>query len=74
MDSYKKYWNNMCPCGGGQSCIVDRRKVGDWVQEDDIYKKAGLKIRKNCYSTLSYNHKFAFNKEMTKQGYIYNIK
>ena len=42
-----------CPCGGGQSCIVDRRRVGDWVYEDDIFKKHKLPLRKDCYSPLS---------------------
>ena len=30
-----------CACGGGQSCIVDRRKARDWVHEDDVFKAAG---------------------------------
>ena len=41
-----------CPCGGGQSCIVDRRAVGDWVYEDDIFRKHNLAVRKNCYEAL----------------------
>lgn len=45
--------NMLCPCGGGQSCIVDRRLLNDWVYEDDILLNAGLPIRKNCYSILS---------------------
>ena len=40
--------DNVCPCGGGQSCMVDRRLMGDWVQEDEIFKKAGLDVRENC--------------------------
>lgn len=44
-----------CPCGGGQSCIVNRREVGDWVHEDDIFRKANIPIRKNCYTTHSQN-------------------
>ena len=43
----------LCPCGGGQSCIVDRRKLGDWVHEDDLFKEAGLPIRKNCLTPLT---------------------
>ena len=38
----------MCDCGGGQSCIVDRRWIGDWVHEDEVFQKAGLPIRKHC--------------------------
>ena len=37
-----------CPCGGGQSCIVDRRSLGDWVHEDDVFKSHNLPVRKNC--------------------------
>ena len=40
----------MCPCGGGQSCIVDRRFVGDYVHEDDVFTNIGLPLRKNCYN------------------------
>jgi hypothetical protein len=43
----------MCPCGGGQSCIVDRRWVGDWVHEDTVFTNAGLPIRKNCFSSFT---------------------
>jgi hypothetical protein len=43
----------LCPCGGGQSCIVDRRWVGDWVHEDTIFTNAGLPIRKNCFSSFT---------------------
>ena len=39
----------LCPCGGGQSCIVDRRELNDWVHEDDIFVKNKLPLRKNCY-------------------------
>ena len=39
---------NVCPCGGGQSCLVDRRLVGDWVHEDDVFKSAGLDVRLDC--------------------------
>jgi len=43
----------LCPCGGGQSCIVDRRWVGDWVHEDTVFTNAGLPIRKNCFSSFT---------------------
>jgi hypothetical protein len=43
----------LCPCGGGQSCIVDRRWVGDWVHEDNVFKDAGLPIRKNCFANFT---------------------
>jgi len=43
----------LCPCGGGQSCIVDRRWVGDWVHEDDVFTNAGLPLRKNCFANFT---------------------
>jgi len=39
----------ICPCGGGLSCIVERRFVGDYVHEDRIFTYAKLPIRKNCF-------------------------
>ena len=39
----------MCPCGGGQSCIVDRRELNDWVHEDDLFSKNNLPLRKDCF-------------------------
>ena len=38
----------ICPCGGGQSCIVDRRLAGDWVHEDQVFREAGLDVRLDC--------------------------
>lgn len=40
-------------CGGGQSCIMDRRLCGDWVHEDILFKEAGLPVRKYCLTPLS---------------------
>jgi len=37
-----------CPCGGGQSCIIDRRWLDDWVHEDDVFNKNNLPLRKSC--------------------------
>lgn len=39
-----------CPCGGGQSCIVHRRLLGDWVYEDDVYREAGIPVREHCFT------------------------
>lgn len=39
----------ICPCGGGQSCIVDRRKNNDWVHEDDVFLLNNLPLRKHCF-------------------------
>jgi len=37
-----------CPCGGGMSCIVDRRFYGDWVMEDDLFLAEKCTLRNNC--------------------------
>jgi hypothetical protein len=49
--------NLICPCGGGQSCIVDRRWIGDWVHEDEIFKQSGIPLRKNCYTAYNYKQR-----------------
>ena len=42
-----------CPCGGGMSCIVDRRCLGDWVMEDEVFRNANCKLRVNCFEPMS---------------------
>lgn len=51
--------SEICPCGGGQSCIVDRRWVGDWVHEDDVFKSTGIPLRKNCFVNYTTKQKKA---------------
>ena len=43
----------ICPCGGGQSCIVDRRSVGDFVHEDDLFIESKLPTRKHCFTKFT---------------------
>ena len=50
---WKRLEDEVCPCGGGQSCMVDRRSLGDWVPEDIVFKKNNLPLRKNCFSALT---------------------
>ena len=45
----------MCPCGGGQSCIVDRRELNDWVHEDELF------IKNKCYISVLYENPFFFS-------------
>ena len=57
--------NNMkCPCGGGQSCIVDRRWIGDWVHEDEVFNKNNVPLRKNCYQVYNSKQKELLNNVM----------
>ena len=53
-----------CRCGGGQSCIIDRRWVGDWVHEDDVFRRKGLPLRKSCLQPYSTLQREALNKEL----------
>lgn len=43
----------VCPCGGGQSCIVDRRTLNEWVHEDDLFLKNKLSLRKHCFQQFT---------------------
>lgn len=56
---------NICPCGGGQSCIRDRRIVGDYVHEDDLFIKEGLPVRKNCFVKYSKKQEKCLENYMT---------
>ena len=55
---------NKCPCGGGQSCIVDRRCMGDIVHEDIVFKNLNIKLRKNCYEPMTQEQQDAICKSM----------
>ena len=40
-------------CFRSQSCIVLRRKMGDWVHEDTVFRAAGLPLRASCSADVS---------------------
>lgn len=61
----------LCPCGGGQSCIVDRRSVGDFVHEDDVFISKGLPVRMNCHSVLSKKQKEVMDAFMLQTFNVY---
>ena len=42
-----------CPCGGGQSCLIDRRYAGDWCHEDDVFKNLNIPLRKSCMESYT---------------------
>jgi len=56
--------NMKCPCRGGESCIVDRRWVGDWIHEDDVFLRNNLPLRKNCFVQLTCEQIEALHKSM----------
>ena len=61
-----------CPCGGGQSCIVDRRRYNDWVHEDDVLRQNGLSVRTNCHTPFTIEQEAAmstFFARMSDEGF-----
>ena len=54
-----------CPCGGGQSCIVSRRSVNDWVMEDDVFKYLKIPLRKNCLEPFTEQQQEGMGKSRT---------
>tara|TARA_Y100001936_G_scaffold249534_1_gene300067 strand:- start:2006 stop:2335 length:330 start_codon:yes stop_codon:yes gene_type:complete len=62
--------NMKCPCGGGQSCIIDRRWIGDWVHEDNVFNKNNLPLRKSCFQPYTIEQdKALFNELNPLQTY-----
>lgn len=55
-----------CICGGGQSCIIDRRWIGDWVHEDVIFKSKGIELRTSCSDLYTTKQKEALNENLTR--------
>lgn len=42
-----------CQCGGGMTCLIDRRNLGYWVMEDELFRAAGCKLRINCFQPMT---------------------
>lgn len=38
-----------CPCGRDKNCIVFKRSIKEWVQEDEVFKVNNLPLRVNCW-------------------------
>ena len=53
-----------CPWGGGQSCIVARRRFEDFVHEDDVFADAGIPPRRNCTVPYTPEQKVAIERVM----------
>jgi hypothetical protein len=58
----------MCPCGGGQSCIVDRRELNDWVHEDNLFLENKLPLRKDCFQQYTNKQLKALENFTTKDS------
>ena len=57
-----------CPCGGGQSCIVARRIMGDWVHEDEVLGAAKLPLRRNCAAVFDASQAEALDEWWQEHG------
>ena len=53
-----------CPCGYGQSCIVNRRFLSDFVHEEMVFKNHNLPLRKHCFIPFSIEQEFAIKQEL----------
>jgi hypothetical protein len=53
--------NIKCKCGRGEICIVYKRWLGEWVDEDNILIKYNLPVRKNCFETFNLKQKEVLN-------------
>ena len=58
-----------CPCGGGQSCIVDRRFMKAWVHEDDVLAAAGLPARRHCHAPFNESQSASLLKWLEERGF-----
>ena len=56
-----------CPCGGGQSCLIDRRWLGDWCPEDELFNKLNIPLRKSCIQPYTVEQEMA----LTQQSITY---
>jgi hypothetical protein len=53
-----------CKCGGGQSCLIDRRWVGDFCHEDVVFNKKNIPLRKSCIEDYTEQQRKAILEDM----------
>ena len=56
-----------CKCGGGQSCLIDRRWLGDWCHEDIVFNKKNIQLLKSCFDSYTKEQEKAILEDL--QGY-----
>ena len=56
--------NNDSYCMLGQSCIVDRRWLGDFVHEDLVFDSKNIPRRINCYQPFTIEQEAALDEAM----------
>ena len=55
--------DKQCPCGGGQSCLIDRRWLGDWCHEDDLFNKLNIPLRNSCVQPYTKEQEMALSQQ-----------
>lgn len=53
-----------CPCGGGQSCLIDRRWLGEWCHEDTLFKLVNVPLRRSCMDPYTVEQEIALKNEI----------
>ena len=54
----------LCPCGGGESCIVTRRKNYEIIHEDNVFKYYNLPLRISCFEPYTNEQNNALMSEL----------
>jgi len=62
----------MCPCGGGQSCLIDRRWLGDWCHEDDVFRKKNIPLRTSCIQPYTVEQEHALKNDIETESLFWD--
>ena len=62
----------ICSCGGGQSCLIDRRWLGDWCYEDDIFRKKNIPLRRSCIQQYTVEQENALKNEIERESLFWD--
>lgn len=62
----------ICPCGGGQSCLIDRRWLGDWCHEDDVFRKKNIPLRKSCIQPYTVEQEHALKNDIETESLFWD--
>ena len=62
----------ICPCGGGQSCLIDRRWVGDWCHEDDVFRKKNIPLRRSCIQPYTVEQEHALKNDIETESLFWD--
>ena len=60
-----------CPCGGGQSCLIDRRWLGEWCHEDDVFKRENIPFRKSCMDPYTVEQEIALKRDLHQDSTMF---